>query len=75
MFYTVRRHIAIFHDGEKYTEAFINIGNERNTRTVLNKELLDFNDVINTIGGKLVYIKSGTTGHTFRGFDPTDQKS
>ena len=25
---------------------------------------------MNKIGGKLVYVKSGSTGHTFRGFNP-----
>ena len=57
------------------TEAFVNIKNEKDTRDVLNKKVLDFSKVINQIGGKLVYIKSGTTGHTFRGFDPNDLNS
>ena len=53
------------------TEAFVN-ENEDNfdMRRVLRKKYLDFGTVINKIGGKLVYIKSGTTGHTFRGFNP-----
>ena len=37
------------------------------TRNVLNKKLHNFYKVINQIGGKLLYIKSGTTGHTFKG--------
>ena len=57
------------------TEAFINTKNKKNTYDVLNKELLDFNKVINQIGGKLVYIKSGTTGHTFKGFDPNNKEA
>lgn len=36
-------------------------------RQVLNKRKYDFYKVINEIGGKLRYIKSGTTGHTFKG--------
>mgnify|MGYP006084954953 CR=1 FL=1 len=52
------------------TEAFVNTTNAKDTGSVLNKELLDFNDVIRQIGGKLVYIKSGTTGHIFKGLDP-----
>ncbi len=52
------------------TEAFINVKKENDIRDVLNKKVLDFGDVINQIGGKLVYVKSGTTGHTFRGFNP-----
>lgn len=43
--------------------------NDKNndTRLLLKKKLFDFNKVINQIGGKLLYIKSGTTGHTFKG--------
>lgn len=37
------------------------------TRHVLNKKLHNFYKVINQIGGKLLYVKSGTTGHTFKG--------
>lgn len=37
------------------------------TRQSLNKKLMDFNSVISQIGGKLLYIKSGSTGHTFKG--------
>jgi hypothetical protein len=37
------------------------------TRNSLNKKLHNFVNVINTIGGQLEYIKSGTTGHTFKG--------
>ena len=55
------------------TEAFINKENKHDTSDVLKKESLNFNDVINKIGGKLVYVKSGTTGHTFRGFDPNNK--
>jgi hypothetical protein len=42
-------------------------GDVNDTRYVLGKQLLDFYTIINRIGGKLVYIKSGTTGHTFKG--------
>tara|TARA_B100000902_G_scaffold389200_1_gene435971 strand:+ start:4225 stop:5391 length:1167 start_codon:yes stop_codon:yes gene_type:complete len=54
------------------TEAFINTKQEKDIRNVLDKKILDFGDVINQIGGKLVYVKSGTTGHTFRGFNPNE---
>ena len=37
------------------------------TRTILDKKLLNFYEIINQIGGKLKYFKSGTTGHTFKG--------
>lgn len=54
------------------TESFINIKKDIDIRDVLDKKILDFSEVINTIGSKLVYIKSGTTGHTFRGFNPSN---
>jgi hypothetical protein len=37
------------------------------TRIALNKKIHDFNKAISQIGGDLMYIKSGTTGHTFKG--------
>lgn len=42
------------------------------TRYVLNKQMHDFYKVINQIGGKLLYVKSGTTGHTFKGIVTED---
>jgi hypothetical protein len=42
-------------------------GDSYDTRVVLKKRILDFKNVINQFGGKLKYIKSGTTGHTFKG--------
>ena len=57
------------------TDAFLNTSNDVDIRNVLNKKVLDFGQVINGIGSKLVYIKSGTTGHTFRGFDPNNPNS
>ncbi|ADO67343.1 putative serine/threonine protein kinase [Cafeteria roenbergensis virus] len=36
-------------------------------RDILPKKNYDFGKVIEQIGGKLLYIKSGSTGHTFRG--------
>ena len=52
------------------TESFVNISDKIDTKEVLKKKNLDFSDVMNKIGGKLVYVKSGSTGHTFRGFNP-----
>lgn len=52
---------------------FINPMNEErydanDTRCVLNKKIFNFSKIIKDIGGgQLKYIKSGTTGHTFRG--------
>lgn len=42
-------------------------GESYDTRTVLKKTVHDISDVINQMGGTLKYIKSGTTGHTFKG--------
>ena len=42
-------------------------GDSHDTRIILRKRLLDFKRVIMEIGGKLKYVKSGTTGHTFKG--------
>ena len=60
------------------TEQFVNIGggggdnNSKDTRQVLNKKSQNFYKIINQIGGKLEYKKSGTTGHTFKGIIETD---
>jgi len=40
---------------------------KKDIREILNKKAFDFNQIINEIGGKLQYVKSGTTGHTFKG--------
>lgn len=37
------------------------------TKTVLGKKTLDFYNIINRLNSKLVYIKSGAYGHTFKG--------
>lgn len=42
------------------------------TTTVLDKQLHNFYEIINQIGGKLLYVKSGTTGHTFKGIISKD---
>ena len=47
---------------------------EYDIRNVIFKKVLDFNKIINEIGGKLEYIKSGTTGHTFKGCSMIDPK-
>jgi hypothetical protein len=45
----------------------------KDMRELLNKKAFDFNQIINEIGGKLQYVKSGTTGHTFKGISYTDK--
>lgn len=39
----------------------------KDTIAILKKRFFDFTKIINQIGGRLEYIKSGTTGHTFKG--------
>lgn len=54
-------------DDVGYTEFF---------QSGINKETYDVINVITKIGGRLKYIKSGSTGHTFQGIyypDPNDQ--
>jgi len=58
------------------TEYIEKTKDEYDIRNVIYKKVLDFNKIINEIGGKLEYIKSGTTGHTFKGcsiIDPKDK--
>ena len=45
----------------------------KDMRTLLHKKAFDFNQIINDIGGKLQYVKSGTTGHTFKGISYSDK--
>jgi len=49
------------------TEQVENRTNGYDIRNIMTKEYLDFHKMITNIGGKLLYIKSGTTGHTFKG--------
>ena len=49
------------------TEHVENRSNGYDIRTIMTKKTMDFNKLICEIGGKLLYIKSGTTGHTFKG--------
>ena len=44
---------------------------KKDIRNILQKKVFDFNQIINEIGGKLQYVKSGTTGHTFKGISYT----
>ena len=43
-------------------------------RELMPKKFLDFNTAINQLGGKLLYVKSGSTGHTFKGVYPPEEK-
>lgn len=43
-------------------------------RNIMPKKYIDFNKAIKDLGGKLLYIKSGSTGHTFKGIYPANNK-
>ena len=43
------------------------LDNKNDIRELIHKKKYSIYSVINDIGGKLTYIKSGTTGHTFKG--------
>jgi len=60
----------------KNTNNNINIDNINYTdiRELMPKKYIDFADAINQIGGKLLYFKSGSTGHTFKGIYLSDEK-
>ena len=49
------------------TDTFENMEGTEDIRELLPKKYLDFTKAINELGGKLLYIKSGSTGHTFKG--------
>ena len=50
--------------------------NSNDIREIIPKKYIDFVKVINELGGKLLYIKSGSTGHTFKGvFPPPNDKN
>jgi hypothetical protein len=51
----------------KHNEKLDDSANSHDTRFSLNKKLHDFNSIITQIGGKLLYYKSGSFGHTFKG--------
>ena len=55
------------------TESYLNTFNQRDIRYVLNKKTFDFNKIMTQIGGRLKYIRSGTTGHTFKGLAKDSQ--
>jgi len=57
------------------TEHVENNSGDFDIRKIMTKKYMDFNKLICDIGGKLLYIKSGTTGHTFKGiiFDSDEE--
>ena len=59
-------------DGDDFEDSHGSNGSKRDTRIRLHKKDFNFNNIINQIGGRLEYIKSGTTGHTFKGISFND---
>ena len=57
-------------DFKTSTESFEYPSNKEDIRDLLPKKYIDFGKAINDLGGKLLYIKSGSTGHTFKGVYP-----
>lgn len=53
--------------------SIINYKNSEDIRELMPKKYLDFSHAINQIGGKLLYFKSGSTGHTFKGVYPLEE--
>ena len=50
-----------------------NYNKHEDIRELMPKKYLDFTQAINQIGGKLLYFKSGSTGHTFKGVYPPNE--
>ena len=57
-------------DFKSSTESFEYPNNTEDIRELLPKKYIEFSKAINDLGGKLLYIKSGSTGHTFKGVFP-----
>lgn len=49
-------------------------GDTTDIRDKLQKEQFDFGEIMNSINCKLVYVKSGSTGHTFKGYTMNNDK-
>ena len=57
-------------DFKNSTDSFEYPSNTEDIRELLPKKYIDFGKAITDLGGKLLYIKSGSTGHTFKGVHP-----
>jgi hypothetical protein len=57
-------------DFKSSSDSFEYSTNTEDIRSLLPKKYVDFSKAINDLGGKLLYIKSGSTGHTFKGVHP-----
>jgi len=52
------------------TDSTIEQSKSEDIRDLMPKKYIDFGKAISELGGKLLYIKSGSTGHTFKGVYP-----
>ena len=57
-------------DFKNSTDSFEYPNNTEDIRELLPKKYIEFGKAISELGGKLLYIKSGSTGHTFKGVHP-----
>ena len=62
--------IDLMVDFKNSTESYEYPSNTDDIRELLPKKYIDFGKAITELGGKLLYIKSGSTGHTFKGVHP-----
>jgi hypothetical protein len=58
----------------KEDELLENTYKSEDVRELMPKKFMDFSSAINKLGGKLLYIKSGSTGHTFKGVYPPSER-
>lgn len=56
-------------------QIYLNYNKTLDIRELMPKKYLDFNDTITQLGGNLLYIKSGSTGHTFKGVYLNDKSN
>ena len=62
--------IINFQNNTELTQSLEYPSNTEDIRELLPKKYIDFTKAISELGGKLLYIKSGSTGHTFKGVHP-----
>jgi serine/threonine protein kinase len=62
--------IINFQNNTELTQTLEYPSNTEDIRELLPKKYIDFTKAISELGGKLLYIKSGSTGHTFKGVHP-----
>ena len=61
-------------DFKNNSDSFEYPQNTEDIRELLPKKYIDFAKAIHDLGGKLLYIKSGSTGHTFKGIPQPNEK-